>query len=144
MFGMFKKKAEDSVNKLSGRTDLLEAICAAGAYIAAADGEIEDKEVEALVKAVKANSTLTKAYDARAIDAAVNKMLDIAQGGTRVGKMNLMKEIREGAKTSEDAELVVLVALDVSDADGENEPAEIEAAKKIARELGVNYDALAA
>ena len=59
MFGkLFGKKAEAAVQKFSGRTDFLEAVCAAAALVAAADGEIEDSEVKATVKAVKANKAL--------------------------------------------------------------------------------------
>lgn len=57
MFGFLKKKSEEAVQKFSGRTDL-EAVCAAAALIAAADGEIEDCEINATIKAVAANKSL--------------------------------------------------------------------------------------
>jgi tellurite resistance protein TerB len=144
MFGkIFGKKAEAAVQKFSGRTDFLEAVCAAAALIAAADGEIEDSEVKATVKAVKANKSLANGFDQTAIEAAINKMLERAAGG-RVGRMGLWEEIREVAKDAELAQGVVLAALDVAEGDGEIEPAEKAVLDRLAKELSVDLARLLA
>lgn len=144
MFGkLFGKKADAVVQKFSGRTDFLEAVCAAAALIAAADGEIEDSEVKATVKAVKANKALSAGFDATAVEAAINKMLDRAGGG-RVGRMGLWDEIREVAKDPEMAQAVVLTALDVAEGDGEIEPEEKAVLDRLAKELSVDLNRMMA
>lgn len=144
MFGkLFGKKAEAAVQKFSGRTDFLEAVCAAAALIAAADGEIEDSEVKATVKAVKANKSLAGGFDQSAIETCINKMLERAGGG-RVGRMGLWEEIREVAKDAELAQGVVLTALDVAEGDGEIEPEEKVVLDRLAKELSVDLSRLMA
>ncbi|WP_347139459.1 TerB family tellurite resistance protein [Paracoccus sp. SSK6] len=144
MFGkLFGKKAEAAVQKFSGRTDFLEATCAAAALIAAADGEIEDAEVTATVKAVKANKSLAAGFDGPTIERTINAMLDRAGGG-RVGRAGLRKEIMEIAKDPEMAEGVILTALDVAEADGEIEPEEQKILDSLAKELGIDLARLAA
>ena len=144
MFGkLFGKKAEAAVQKFSGRTDFLEAVCAGAALIAAADGEIEDSEVDATVKAVKANKPLAQGFDQLTIDKTINTMLERAGGG-RVGRAGLRKEVLEIAKDPEMAEAVILTALDVAEADGEIEPAEQKVLEALAKDLGVDLARLAA
>lgn len=144
MFGkLFGKKAEAAVQKFSGRTDFLEAVCAGAALIAAADGEIEDSEVDATVKAVKANKPLAQGFDQLTIDKTINTMLERAGGG-RVGRSGLRKEVIEIAKDPEMAEAVILTALDVAEADGEIEPAEQKVLEALAKDLGVDLARLAA
>jgi tellurite resistance protein TerB len=144
MFGkLFGKKAEAALQKFSGRTDFLEAVCAAAALIAAADGEIEDAEIKATVKAVKANKALAAGFDQQMIDQTINRMLERAEGG-RVGRMGLWAEVNEVAKDPELAQAVVLTALDVAEGDGEIEPAEKAVLDKLAKNLSVNLDAMLA
>lgn len=144
MFGkLFGKKAEAAVQKFSGRTDFLEAVCAAAALIAAADGEIEDSEVKSTVKAVKANKSLAGGFDQGTIEACINKMLDRASGG-RVGRMGLWAEISEVASDADMAEAVVLTALDVAESDGEVEPEEQKVLERLAKDLSIDLNRLMA
>lgn len=144
MFGkLFGKKADAVVQKFSGRTDFLEAVCAASALIAAADGEIEDAEIKATVKAVKANKTLANGFDPAMVEATIEKMLNRAAGG-RMGRMGLWEEIREIAKDAELAQAVVLAALDVAEGDGEIEPEEKAVLDRLAKELAVDLNRLMA
>jgi len=144
MFGkLFGKKAEAAVQKFSGRTDFLEATCAAASLIAAADGEIEDAEVSATVKAVTANKALANGFDGPTIEKTINAMLDRAGGG-RVGRAGLRKEIMEVSKDAEMAEAVILTALDVAEADGEIEPAEQKVLESLSKDLGIDLNRLAA
>lgn len=140
---LFGKKAEAAVQKFSGRTDFLEAACAAAALIAVADGEIEDSEVNATVKAVKANRALAQGFDQLTIEKTINAMLDRAMGG-RVGRSDLKKEVMEISKDPEMAEAVILTALDVAEADGEIEPEEQAALEAMAKSLGLDLARLAA
>lgn len=143
MFGMFKKNAAQAVQKFSGRTDYLEAVCAAAALIAAADGEIEDGEVTAAIKAVGANKTLRDGFDQSAIEQTMEKMLTRAGGG-RVGRAGLWTEIEEVLKDGDMAEAVVLTALDVAEGDGEIEPAEKVVLDRLAKMANVDLARLMA
>ncbi|WP_314190626.1 TerB family tellurite resistance protein, partial [Paracoccus yeei] len=123
--------------------DFLEAVCASAALVAGADGEIEDSEVDAAVKAVKANKALAQGFDQQTIDRTINTMLDRAGGGG-VGRSGLRKEIMEVSKDPELAEAVILTALDVAEADGEIEPAEQKLLESLAKDMGVDLARLAA
>lgn len=140
---LFGKKAEAAVQKFSGRTDFLEAVCAVAALVAAADGEIEDAEVIAAVKAVKANKALAAGFDQQTIDRTINTMLERAGGG-RTGRAGLRKEIMEVAKDAEMAEAVILAGLDVAESDGEVEPEEHKLLDSLAKDLGIDLARLAA
>lgn len=140
---LFGKKAEAAVQKFSGRTDFLEAVCASAALVAAADGDIDDKEVLAAAKAVKANKSLAAGFDQQTIDRTINTMLDRAGGG-RMGRAGLRKEIMEVAKDPEMAEAVILTALDVAEVDGEIGEAEQKLIDSLAKDLGIDLSRLAA
>ena len=120
---LFGKRAEAAVQKFSGRTDFLEATCAAAALIAAADGEIEDAEVDATVKAVKANKALSQGFDQQTIDKTINAMLDRAGGG-RVFPTTRLREagfIPADNLTPQKARILLALALTVT-----RDPREIE------------------
>lgn len=137
MFAKLKEKFSGSVNKYSGRKDFLEAVCAACALIAAADGEVEDEEVTQTVKGIASNPNLSGSFSSREIEATAEAMLKRAQGG-RVGRAGLFKEIEDIASDHDMAETVLLTALDVADSDGQVEPQEKEVLSKIAQKLGLN------
>ena len=142
MFKGLKEKLSGGAKRMSGRTDLLEAVCAAAALVAAADGEIDDAEVDATAQAVTANETLNTAFSAREIEGSIQRMLDRANGG-RVGKMGLYKEIEDVAGSAEEGEIVLLTAMDIADADGDVSPEEKTVLEKIAGKLGLklaDYD----
>ena len=136
MFAKLKASLTGASQRIAGRTDALEAIAAAAALVAAADGEIEDEEVAQTVTALQSNATLSAAFTAAQIGAAVDKMLARAGGG-RAGRMGLYKEIDDIATQPDVAETVLLVALDVADSDGEMEPAEKKVIDQIAQRLGM-------
>lgn len=135
MFASLKEKLLGLGNKFAGKTDFLEAVCAASALVAAADGDIEDSEVSACLDAIASNKIISEAFPPRQIENTAEKMIARAKG--RVGKAGLMKEISEIRSNSEMAEAVVLVALDVADQGGISD-AELNVLKKIAAELDVD------
>ncbi|MCG7492405.1 tellurite resistance TerB family protein [Thalassobius sp. Cn5-15] len=143
MFGKLKEKLSGGAKRMSGRTDLLEAVCASAALVAAADGDIDDIEIEATANAVTANKVLKDSFSTREIEACIDSMLARAQG-RRVGKIGLWKEIEDVAGNHEDSEIVLLTAMDIADADGEVDPAEIKVLEKLADKLSLklsDYDA---
>ncbi len=116
MLAMFKSLVGDKAKKFSGKTDFLEAVCAASALVATADGDLDDNELVAAVAAVKSNAALSGAFDARAIETTMDKMCIRAVG--RVGKSGLFKEIEDIKADHDMGETVLLVALDVADSGG--------------------------
>jgi tellurite resistance protein len=143
MFGKFKSKFTGSVNKFSGNKDFLEAVCAACALVAAADGELEDAEIAQTIKGIASNPALAGAFPAREIEQTADAMCKRAQGG-RVGRAGLYKELEDIAADKDKAETVLLTALDVADSDGQVEPEEKKVLEKIAQTFGLNlanYDA---
>ena len=116
MLAMFKSLVGDKAKKFSGKTDFLEAVCAASALVATADGDLDDSELLAAVAAVKSNAALSGAFDARAIETTMDKMCSRSVG--RVGKAGLFKEIEDIKADHDMGETVLLVALDVADSGG--------------------------
>ncbi|APZ53718.1 tellurite resistance TerB family protein [Salipiger abyssi] len=142
MLAKLKERLSGGANRLQGRTDLLEAVCASAALVAAADGSIDDSEIEGAVKAVTANEALNTAFDARQIEGCMQRMLDRAGGG-RVGQMTLMKELDDIASNTDDAEMVLLTAMDIADADGTVDETERAMIDKIAKRLGLKAESYA-
>lgn len=136
MFAALKSKLSGGVNKYSGRKDFLEAVCAAAALVAAADGEISDAEVDQTVKAVSSNANLSAAFRSQEIERVADVMLKRAQGG-RVGRQGLFTEIEQISADHDMAETVLLSALDVADHGG-IDAKEKEVLAKIAQRLGLN------
>lgn len=136
-------RLNSNANRMKGRTDLLEAVTAGAALITAADGDIDDKEIEATMIAVKSNPALTGAFKTSEIEKSIDTMLARAQGG-RAGRSGLYKEIRDIADAEkEDRELVLLTAMDIADADGNTCDPEQKVIDKIASELSLkvaDYD----
>ncbi len=148
MLGLFSKKTKndvksrlaDSANRISGRLDFLQGAVSLSALVMAADGEIETSERDSLSKAIRNNDVLNAAYTGAQIDEAIKKSLAKAEQG-RTGKKALWSEV-EDLKGDADAETVVLMAMDVADADGEMEPAEEKVLKDACERLGLDFEAL--
>lgn len=143
MFGALKKafgagareiKAEYGENK-----DFLEAVCAASALVAAADGDIEESERRKVVSIISNHSTLSKLYQTNVIEATAETMFKRAKDAS--GRQSLAREmddIKSRPDAAQMAEDVYLIALDIANADGEVEPAEDAVLKKIAARLGID------
>ena len=125
MFARLKEKLAGAASRMSGRTDLLEATCAACALTAAADGDIADSEVGAIMDALTNHPTLSVAFKASQIEQCADGMLKRAKGGL-MGRRGLQKEIEQavGKSTADDLELILCVAIDVSRSDGQGVGAE--------------------
>ncbi len=143
MFGALKRamgagarevKAEYGENK-----DFLEAVCAAAALVAAADGDIEESERRKVVSIVQNHPTLSKLYQSNIIEQTADTMFKRAKETS--GRQLLARELDDiksrpnGSQMAEDA---YLIALDIANADGELEPAEEAVLKKLAARLGVD------
>lgn len=144
MFGKLKSILSGAGNRVAGRTDILEAVCASAALVAAADGNIDDGEVAAALGVVNNNEVLSAAFDAGTIERTMDKMLKRAQGGFS-GRAGLYKEIDDiGGKDFADREITYLIALDVAHADGEVGDKEKKTLDQIATRLKVDPSKYAA
>jgi tellurite resistance protein len=139
---VLKRSLGANLNKYSGNKDFLEAVCAAGAIVAAADGTVEDSEIVACVEMAANNEKLRAAYSQGEIEECMDRMLKRAK--TVSGRAGLNRELDDCAKSELTMrEDIVLAALDVAMADGSIGPAEKSAIDKIASRLGVNPDKFA-
>lgn len=143
MFGKLKELLGNGVSRLSGKTDLLEGIAAAGILVSAADGEMESEEIAVLIETLQNHEVLAKAFTPSQIEQVVQKMINRASPNAAgkigmVGKLALEKEVKEvkAKSTTEDIEVLLAILIDVSAADGEVEPQEKVVINKIANMLG--------
>jgi len=136
-------KAKDAVNQFSGNKDFLEGLCAACAMTAAAEGGIDDEEFDKALEVMMSNSAIAASFSGSEVEQVLGKMTK--KTGTRMGKAELMEEIRqvvERDKSGKMGQAIVLVALDVADTGGISD-AETAVMRKIADVCGVNYDKIA-
>lgn len=143
MFGAFKKALKGATKEVKAEygknKDFLEAVCAAVALVAAADGEIEDTEKNEAIQIISGHATLGKLYSQEEIRSTAATMF--SRAGSNSGKQQLSRELSDvrgkegGAQMAED---VYLVAVDIAAADGEQEEAETAVLNKIAKFLNVD------
>lgn len=143
MFGALKKAfgagAKEIQADYSQNRDYLEAVCAASALVAYADGELEDTERTKVVSVISNHPTLGKMYQQAIIEQTADAMFKRSKDSS--GRQQLARELddikgrAEGPRMAED---VYLIALDVANADGQVEPQEAEVLKKVAGRLGVD------
>lgn len=144
MFGKIKEKLLGASTRLSGKTDLLEGIAAAGILVSAADGDMDTSEVGVLIEALVAHEVIGQAFPEHTIQQTVQRMVDKASPNAAgkiglVGKLALEKEIREvkAKSTTDDIQLLLAIIIDVAGADEDGiEPAERAAINKISTALG--------
>lgn len=135
----FKAGAVEVSAQYGENKDFLEAVCAASALVAAADGDIEESERQKTMKIVTNHATLGKLYKQNDIELTLDRMFRLAKEVS--GRQQLARELddiksrQDGAKMAED---VYLIAVDIANADGEVEPQEDVVLKKIASRLGVD------
>lgn len=132
LFGKFLTGAKKVQN-----ANVLEAIIAASLLVSASDGEIEKEETEKLEKLLQHNDLLS-AFKPAEINKVVSKYTGILEADFNVGKLKLMKEIRDVSSNVEHAEEVFVTALAIANSDGEVEPAEQKVLVDIAKTLSIN------
>lgn len=136
MFG-FKKKlfgAKVAAKKVENR-DLMQAIVGGCLLVAAADGEISKNESAQIDLQIRANKNLE--HFGSEITATVNQFTEQLQAGFRLGRMNIMREIRDVKNNPSDAEEVFVNMLTVAEGDGSISDAELKVLQEIGQELGL-------
>lgn len=139
MFGKLKEKLTGGAQRLNGKTDLLEAVCAACALIGAADGELSDDEAGIALDRLMNHEILSVAFSGTQIEQAFDKQVKrVKQGMT--GRIALRREIEEAKakSTSDDLEMLLVICIDVASADGEIGDKEMAALKTVGQAVGID------
>lgn len=136
MFGFGKKLfgAKKAVKKLENR-DLMQAIVGGCLLVAAANGEISKQESAQIDKQIRANKNLE--HFGSEITATVNLYTEQLEASFRIGRMNVIREIRDIANNPNDAEEVFVNMLAVAEGDGEVYEAELKVLREIGAVLGL-------
>lgn len=137
MFGFLKDKLTGGAKRLSGKTDLLEAACAACALVGAADGDYSDDEAATGLDRLMNHDVLSKAFTGTQIESAFDKQAKRVKQGMS-GRIGLRKEIEEARTKSstDDLEMIFCIAIDVANADGSIGDKEMTALRTIGKALG--------
>lgn len=136
MFGLGKKlfSAKKSMKKLENR-DLMQAIVGGCLLVAAADGEISKNEAAQIDLQIRANKNLE--HFGSEITQQVNLFTEQLQAGFRLGRMNIMREIKEIVNNPMDAEEVFVNMLTVAEGDGDISEQEMKVLAEIGQLLGL-------
>lgn len=134
LFGKKVKNAKVELKKLENR-DLMEAVVGGCLLVAAADGEIEQSEIQKLDQLLRSNSNLQ--HFGAEITATINRFTEQLNAGFRVGRLNIMREIADIQGNPEDKETVFVNMLTIAEADGEIEEAEMKVLEEVGRVLGL-------
>lgn len=138
MFGKLKEKLTGGAARLNGKTDLLEGICAACVLVGAADGDLSDDEAAIALDRLVNHETLSVAFSATQIEAAFDKQAKRAKSGMS-GRLGLRREVEEvkAKSSSEDCEMLLVIAIDVASADGDIGPKEMGVLRTIGQAMGL-------
>ncbi|MGJ4945182.1 Tellurite resistance protein TerB [Bradyrhizobium sp. HKCCYLS1011] len=110
-------QAEKAINSYTGDKLFLAGVAAAAANVTAADGSIDDAEINAAISGMLANPIVSASYTASQIEEALNAAL--ARAKSRAGRMENKRAIE--ALMTRDISVrqdVFLIAADVADQDG--------------------------
>lgn len=109
--------ARKAVNSYVGDDAFLKGVASAAANVTAADGQIDDNEVDAAIKGMQTNTIVGPSFNATQIEEAYGAALVRAK--TRAGRMENKRYI-EALMTRETAlrQDVFLIAADVADQGG--------------------------
>jgi tellurite resistance protein len=144
MLSRFLKSAAGNAFKSlrvkAGDTAFLAAAVAIAANVTAADGSIDQAEIDKSKKVILAHPIIEPAFSGKEIEAALNTALDRAE--TRNGRATNAEAIAKMAsRDASEREALFLIGADVADV-GEIGDKEHAALQRIADALGVNKAAL--
>jgi Tellurite resistance protein len=141
---MFGKKASGAMAEASNKIvrmenkDLVEGVVYGCVYMAHADGDLEDSELENLQKQINANE-IFDGFPKQELGKMIDRAVAFYDVGKLMGDKKCLKQISEVAKNPEWADEVMMAVMTVAAADGEIEPAEVKAGEAIAKTLGLKF-----
>lgn len=121
----------------AGNKDVREAMMASCALVAYADGEVSDDEIEQTLAQIAGSAQLADCQDEAKAD--FMKYVNQLETTGRMGKAEIMKEIADLANDTNDENKVrvVLIGIEVADAEGGIDADELKVIKQIATKLGI-------
>lgn len=128
-------KSKASASRIENR-DLMEALVGGALLIAAADGKIDDDELEQLDKTLQANDKMR--HFGSEIHKTLDRFHDMLTASFRMGKIKILRELADIEASPDDIEEVFATMVDVAEADGEIDQKEQEMLVEVGRNLGVN------
>uniref|UniRef100_A0AAU6W376 Tellurite resistance protein n=1 Tax=Pseudomonas phage Cygsa01 TaxID=3138529 RepID=A0AAU6W376_9VIRU len=136
MFGLKKMFGNGKVaaKKLENR-DLMQAVVGGCLLVAAADGSISQDEANQIDKQLRANKNLE--HFGSEITEVTNRFTEQLTAGFLLGKMNILREIRDVKNNQADAEEVFVNMIVVAQSDGDVSAKELEVLTQIGNELGL-------
>lgn len=134
-FGKKTGAARATVAKLANR-DLMEAVVYGAIYVAASDGELEEAEL-AKIETILGNTSALQGFGAE-LSNTVDRAKTDFRSSIRILRQNAEKELADLAHSPSEAATVLVVMLTIAEADGEIEPAEMQALERSAKLLGLN------
>lgn len=141
MFGkMFGKKAaaaRQELKKIENR-DLMQAIVGGCLLVAAADGTIDQAELDKLDKLLRSNANLS--HFGSEINQTIDRFKEQLEAGFRVGKNKILEEIQDVKNNQQEAVEVYVNMITLAEADGEMSPAEKKVLEDVGRVLGLRLE----
>ncbi|WP_315729920.1 Tellurite resistance protein TerB [Bradyrhizobium sp. SZCCHNRI2010] len=110
-------QAEKAINSYTGDKPFLNGVASAAANVTAADGKIDDAEIDAAIAGMQANAIVAASFTGPQIEEAYTAALTRAK--TRAGRMENKRFIEAlAARDPAVRQDVFLIAADVADQDG--------------------------
>lgn len=140
MFGLKKllgrntSAAVATAKRIENR-DLMQAVVGGCLLVAAADGEIDKKEQQKIDQLLRSNKNLE--HFGPELTATITRFTEQLEAGFRVGRMNIMREIRDIKNNPADAEEVFVNMIEVAEANGPIEAGEMKVLVEVGNELGL-------
>jgi len=138
MFGMFKKKVDSvraEVKKIENR-DLMEAIVGGCLLVAYADGNCEMSELNTISALVSSNRAIS--HFGTEIQETTSRFRQLLDANVGVGKLHIMRELKDIAANRDDAEEVLVNIIAVATADGDVGEEEMAIIKQIAQNFNLD------
>ena len=117
--------------------DFLDAVTAASAMVAAADGTIDREETDKMKSFIKNNEDL-KVFNTGEVLEKFKYWTDKFEEDKEIGHINALKAIAKVKKDKDEAKSLMRLVVVIGRADGEFDDDEKEVAIEIANELGLN------
>ena len=137
----FKKMREgldsltDEIKKYTNE-NFLDAVTAASAMVAAADGSIDREEIDKMKSFIKSNDAL-KVFNTGEVLDNFKKWTDQFEADSDIAHINALKAIAKVKKDTDEAKSLMRLVVTIGRADGDFDDDEKRVAVEIAGELGL-------
>lgn len=143
MLSKLMQMGQDARNKMAAEVgkfrnrEFLEAVTAACAMVASADGKVDPLEKQKMVGFLERSPELQH-FDVKQVIESFQKTIGNFEFDQEIGKAEALKTIGKVRKNEEQARMVVRVAIVIGGSDGNFDPHEKEAVRVICRDLNLD------